>query len=334
MKLLDVKNLNTTFHIDAGNVQAVRGISFHIDKGESIGIVGESGSGKSVSMLSIMRLLPDNAKIVADSIKFNGIELKDKPNKFMKHIHGAEIGMIFQDPMTSLNPLLTVGNQLIEPIKIHSKVNNHGARIKAIELMNLVEIPSPESRLKQYPHEFSGGMRQRVMIAIALSCNPKLLIADEPTTALDVTIQAQILDLMRDLKNKLNTSIAIITHDLGVIVNMCTRIIVMYGGTIVEEGTSEEIFYKPIHPYTWGLLKSIPEVGTGIKKKLTPIPGTPPDLLAPPAGCPFAPRCAYTMKVCQLYAPKHVSISQTHRAACHLMHPKAPKIVREENNYE
>jgi oligopeptide transport system ATP-binding protein len=330
MRLLQVSNLKTTFHIDAGIVQAVRGISFHVDAGESLGIVGESGSGKSVAMLSVMRLLPDNAKIEADAINFNGIELQGKSNKFMRKIHGKEIGMIFQDPMTSLNPLFTIGDQIMEPIRIHQKLSRQEARKKTIEILRLVEIPNPESRLNQYPHEFSGGMRQRVMIAIAISCNPKLLIADEPTTALDVTIQAQILDLMRGLKSKLNTSIIMITHDLGVIANMCSRIIVMYGGTIVEEGTTKELFYDPKHPYTWGLLRSIPKVTNDKKKKLIPIPGSPPDLLAPPTGCPFAPRCAYTMKICAKLAPNHTVLTATHSVACWLMHPNAPKVFREE----
>lgn len=329
MKLLDVKNLRTTFYIDEGNVQAVRGTSFYVNKGESLGIVGESGSGKSVSMLSIVKLLPNNAKIEADSINFNGIELLDKDNKFMRYIRGKEIGMIFQDPMTSLNPLFTVGNQIIESLRIHNKLSKSDAKKRAIDLLNLVEIPSPEGRLNQYPHEFSGGMRQRAMIAIALACNPKLLIADEPTTALDVTIQAQILDLMRDLQTKLNTSIIMITHDLGVIANMCERIIVMYGGTIVEEGAKREIFYAPKHPYTLGLLKSIPKVSTDKKEKLIPIPGSPPDLIAPPLGCPFTARCNYAMKICDQYRPQNTMLSDTHGVSCWLMHPSAPAISRE-----
>lgn len=323
MKLLDVVNLKTTFQIDAGNVQAVRGVSFHVDEGESIGIVGESGSGKSVTMLSVTRLLPENAKVEADSINFNGTELLKKDGNFMRKIQGSEIGMIFQDPMTSLNPLFTIGDQIMEPIRIHQKLSADDARKRAIDLLKLVEIPDPESRLKQYPHEFSGGMRQRVMIAIALSCNPKLLIADEPTTALDVTVQAQILDLMDELKNKLNMSIILITHNLGVVAKICSRIIVMYGGLLVEEGTSREIFYEPKHPYTWGLLRSIPKV-TAQKSKLIPIPGSPPDLLSPPAGCPFAPRCEYAMKICMKYPPKKMGLSNTHSVACWLMHPKSP----------
>ncbi|MGE7271093.1 ABC transporter ATP-binding protein [Brevibacillus panacihumi] len=329
MKLLQVNNLRTTFHIEAGQVQAVRGISFHVEKGESVGIVGESGSGKSVSMLSIMRLLPDNAKIEADRLLFDGIEIMDMDHKQMRRLHGNDIGMIFQDPMTSLNPLFTIGDQLMEPIRIHLKLSKAEAKKKAIEVLKMVEIPSPETRLNQYPHEFSGGMRQRVMIAIAISCNPKLLIADEPTTALDVTIQAQILDLMRDLKKKSNTSIVLITHDLGVVASMCSRIIVMYGGQIVEEGTTREVFYNPQHPYTWGLIRSMPKVSEGEKKKLIPIPGSPPDLLAPPQGCAFAARCEHAMKVCTKYSPAAISLSESHRAACWLMHPKAAKAERE-----
>lgn len=329
MKLLQVDNLRTTFHIDAGNVYAVRNISFYINKGESLGIVGESGSGKSVSMQSVVKLLPDNATVEADSINFDGVELKDKDYKFMRKIHGNEIGMIFQDPMTSLNPLFNIGDQIMEPIRLHQKVSKAEARRKAIELLSMVEIPSPESRLKQYPHEFSGGMRQRVMIAIAIACNPKLLIADEPTTALDVTIQAQILDLMQELKRKLNTSIIMITHDLGVIASMCTRIMVMYGGTIVEEGTVREIFYQPKHPYTWGLLKSIPKASSGEKQKLVPIAGSPIDLLQLQAGCPFTARCNYAMKVCEMYKPGKTYITETHNAACWLLHSNAPVAVRE-----
>lgn len=329
MKLLQVQNLRTTFHIDAGQVQAVRGISFHVNKGESIGIVGESGSGKSVSMLSLLKLLPDNAKLEADSIQFDGTELAETNQKAMRKMLGNDIGMIFQDPMTSLNPLFTIGEQIMEPLRIHQKISKEEARKQAVDILKLVEIPSPESRLKQYPHEFSGGMRQRAMIAIAISCNPKLLIADEPTTALDVTIQAQILDLMRDLKNKLNTSIVMITHDLGVIANMCSRIIVMYGGTIVEQGTTREIFYEPRHPYTWGLLRSIPKVSTGEKTKLISIPGSPPDLLKPPLGCAFTARCPHAMKICEKRAPLPISLSETHQAACWLMHPKAHAQVKE-----
>ena len=328
MNLLEVKNLNTSFHIGVGTVQAVRGVSFSVAEGESIGIVGESGSGKTQTMLSVMGLLPAYAEITADSMLFNGRELTKLTAKEMRAIQGSEIGMIFQDPMTSLNPLFTVENQLTEPLRIHQKMSKAQARARALELLNLVEIPNPEARLKQYPHEFSGGMRQRVMIAIAIACNPKMVIADEPTTALDVTIQAQILDLLNHLKQETKTSIIMITHDLGVIASMCSRILVMYGGTICEEGTAREIFYDARHPYTWGLLNSIPKIHGDPNEKLIPIHGTPPDMLMPPKGCPFAPRCSHCMPVCREYMPPRSVLSDTHAVSCHLMHPKAPKITR------
>ena len=328
MNLLEVKNLNTSFHIGVGTVQAVRGVSFSVAEGESIGIVGESGSGKTQTMLSVMGLLPAYAEITADSMLFNGRELTKLNAKEMRAIQGSEIGMIFQDPMTSLNPLFTVENQLTEPLRIHQKMSKAQARARALELLNLVEIPNPEARLKQYPHEFSGGMRQRVMIAIAIACNPKMVIADEPTTALDVTIQAQILDLLNHLKQETKTSIIMITHDLGVIASMCSRILVMYGGTICEEGTAREIFYDARHPYTWGLLNSIPKIHGDPNEKLIPIHGTPPDMLMPPKGCPFAPRCSHCMPVCREYMPPRSVLSDTHAVSCHLMHPKAPKITR------
>ena len=328
MNLLEVKNLNTSFHIGVGTVQAVRGVSFSVAEGESIGIVGESGSGKTQTMLSVMGLLPSYAEITADSMLFNGRELTKLNAKEMRAIQGSEIGMIFQDPMTSLNPLFTVENQLTEPLRIHQKMSKAKARARALELLNLVEIPNPEARLKQYPHEFSGGMRQRVMIAIAIACNPKMVIADEPTTALDVTIQAQILDLLNHLKQETKTSIIMITHDLGVIASMCSRILVMYGGTICEEGTAREIFYDARHPYTWGLLNSIPKIHGDPNEKLIPIHGTPPDMLMPPKGCPFAPRCSHCMPVCREYMPPRSVLSDTHAVSCHLMHPKAPKITR------
>ena len=328
MNLLEVKNLNTSFHIGVGTVQAVRGVSFSVAEGESIGIVGESGSGKTQTMLSVMGLLPSYAEVTADSMLFNGRELTKLNAKEMRAIQGSEIGMIFQDPMTSLNPLFTVENQLTEPLRIHQKMSKSQARARALELLNLVEIPNPEARLKQYPHEFSGGMRQRVMIAIAIACNPKMVIADEPTTALDVTIQAQILDLLNHLKQETKTSIIMITHDLGVIASMCSRILVMYGGTICEEGTAREIFYDARHPYTWGLLNSIPKIHGDPNEKLIPIHGTPPDMLMPPKGCPFAPRCSHCMPVCREYMPPRSVLSDTHAVSCHLMHPKAPKITR------
>ena len=330
MNLLEVKNLNTSFHISVGTVQAVRGISFHLAQGESLGIVGESGSGKSVTMLSVTGLLPYNAEISSDAITFDGRDISRLSKKEMRKLHGSEIGMIFQDPMTSLNPLFTVENQLTEPLKIHRHMDKASAREKALELLRQVDIPNPEARLKQYPHELSGGLRQRVMIAIAIACAPKLIIADEPTTALDVTIQAQILDLLQGLKRDSQASIIMITHDMGVIASMCSRILVMYGGTICEQGDVREIFYSARHPYTWGLLNSIPKVHQKRGEKLVPIHGTPPDMLQPPAGCPFAPRCRYCMPVCRICMPPETALSDTHRVACHLMHPKAPKVTRED----
>ena len=325
-RLLEVKNLKTSFRTHIGDVQAVRGVSLHLDKGEALGIVGESGCGKSVTMMSLMRLLADNAIIESDNIMFNGQDITNPTEKEMQKIRGNEMAMIFQDPMTSLNPLFTVGEQLTEHLIKHKKVSKKEAIDLAIKMLDMVGIPSPEKRLKQYPHEFSGGMRQRVMIAMSLICEPKLIIADEPTTALDVTIQAQILDLMKDLKEKVNSSIILITHDLGVVADLCTRINVMYGGIVVEEGSDEDIFYNAKHPYTWGLLNSVPNPKSEIKEKLTPIEGQPPDLLKPPAGCPFAARCKYTMKVCIEKQPPLFEISEGHRAACWLCHENAPKV--------
>ena len=293
--LLEVRNLYTAFDTAAGKVSAVRGISFDVKKGESLGIVGESGCGKSVSMLSVMRLLDDNARMKAEAIRLDGEELLGKTNQEMRKVQGNEIGMIFQDPMTSLNPLFTVEEQICSPLMRHQNLKRKEAREKALRLLDAVGIPSPERRLKQYPHELSGGMRQRVMIAIAMCCRPGLLIADEPTTALDVTIQAQILELMAHMKNEFQTSVILITHDLGVISSMCTRVIVMYGGLIMEEGAIEDIFYRTGHPYTAGLLASIPQKS---REKLVPIYGTPPDLLNLPAGCPFAACCPHAMKLC------------------------------------
>ena len=329
MTLLEVKNLSTSFHISVGTVQAVRNVSFHLDMGESLGVVGESGSGKSVTMLSVMGLLPKNAEVTADAIRFNGTDMLNlDPSEFRK-IRGGDIGMIFQDPMTSLNPLYSVENQLTEPLRIHRKMGKAEARKTALDLLKRVDIPNPEQRLKQYPHEFSGGMRQRVMIAMAVACQPKLVIAAEPTTALDVTIQAQVLELLDQLKKDTATSIIMITHDLGVIASMCRRIMVMYGGLVCEQGTAREIFYEPKHPYTWGLLHSIPKITQRKGEKLIPINGTPPDMLRPPKGCPFAPRCPYALPVCHQYLAPDTVLSDTHVVACHLMHPKAPKIERQ-----
>ena len=327
-RLLEVKNLTTNFHIGVGCVQAVRNVSFHLDASESLGIVGESGSGKSVTMMSIMGLLPDYADVTADSIRFNEREMTKMSVGEFRKVRGNEIGMIFQDPMTSLNPLYTVENQIAEPLRIHRGMSKAEARRAALELLKRVEIPNPEARLKQYPHELSGGMRQRVMIAAAIACQPKLVIADEPTTALDVTIQAQVLDLLNHLKESSNASIIMITHDLGVIASMCSRILVMYGGIICEQGTVREIFYEPRHPYTWGLLRSIPKMTERKDEKLIPINGTPPDMLCPPKGCPFAPRCPYAMPVCRKYLAPTTVLGETHSCACHLLHPNAPKVER------
>lgn len=325
-KLLEVKNLKTSFKTHIGDVQSVRGVSFHLDKGEALGVVGESGCGKSVTMMTIMRLLGENAKIEAETITFADKDITNPTEKLMQAIRGNDMSMIFQDPMTSLNPLFTVGDQLTEHLIKHKKISKKEAKEKAIKMLDMVGIPSPEKRLKQYPHEFSGGMRQRVMIAMSLICEPKLIIADEPTTALDVTIQAQILDLMKDLKDKLDTSIILITHDLGVVADLCSRINVMYGGLIVEEGTTEDIFYRGKHPYTWGLLRSVPNPKSELKEKLIPIEGQPPDLLKPPVGCPFTARCDYAMKICKEKQPPLFEIEEGHRAACWLCHKNAPKV--------
>jgi oligopeptide transport system ATP-binding protein len=323
--ILEVQNLQTSFFTHVGEVKAVGGVSFQVGVGEAIGIVGESGCGKSVTSLSIMRLLTYPGQIVGGSINFAGKDLVKATEKEMQRIRGNEISMIFQDPMTSLNPVFTIGNQIMEPLMRHQKLSRSEAKAKAIEMLRLVGIPSPEKRAAQYPHEFSGGMRQRVMIAMALSCQPKLLIADEPTTALDVTIQAQILELMKELKEKINTSIILITHDLGVVAEVCSRIIVMYAGIIVEQGTREHIFYNPRHPYTWGLLKSIPHIEAEKKERLIPIDGQPPDLLKPPAGCPFYPRCEHAMEICVEQRPPYTDLSPVHKAACWLLHYNAPK---------
>lgn len=318
--------METSFKTNVGEVHAVRGVSFYLNQGEALGIVGESGCGKSVTMMSIMRLIDSNGKIVNGDIIFDGKDISKVKDSEMNSIRGNDIGMIFQDPMTSLNPVYTIGDQLMEPLLKHKGMSKEEARKEAIEMLGLVGIPSPEKRMKQYPHEFSGGMRQRAMIAMSLICKPKLIIADEPTTALDVTIQAQILDLMKDLKNKLNTSIILITHDLGVVADLCSRINVMYGGIVVETGTTEDIFYRGKHPYTWGLLGSVPNPKETTKEKLKPIEGQPPDLLKPPVGCPFAARCDYAMKICIEKQPPQFEVGENHKCACWLCHENAPKV--------
>jgi len=334
-KILEVKNIKTSFFTHLGEVQAVRGISFSLEKGEILGIVGESGSGKSVTSLSIMGLVEQPGKIVEGQIIFDGQELTKMSDSEMSEIRGKDIAMIFQDPMTSLNPVYTIKNQMVEVIRRHTKMTKKQAIEKAIEMLGIVEIPEPITRIDNYPHEFSGGMKQRAMIATALSCKPKLLIADEPTTALDVTIQAQIIELMKSLKEKLNMSIIIITHDLGVIAEMCTRIIVMYGGKIMEIGTSDEVFYEPQNPYTVGLHKSVPRMDVKSKKRLVPIAGSPPDLLSPPEGCPFSTRCPHTMEICLKECPPMYKLSETHSSACWLIDKEAPTVegyMKEVNN--
>ncbi len=323
-KLIELKDVKTSFFTHLGEVQAVRGVSYSLNKGEALGIVGESGSGKSITSMSIMGLLQYPGIVKSGEIIFKGKDLLKKNKKEMRDVRGNEIAMVFQDPMTSLNPVYTVGDQIMEAIRKHQKVSKSEARKKAVEMLTLVGIPDPKKRIDAYPHEFSGGMRQRVMIAIALSCEPDLLIADEPSTALDVTIQAQILDLMKELKNKLNTSIILITHDLGVVADVCSRVLVMYGGLIMEEGKVEDIFYNPKHPYTVGLLKSIPKIEN--KERLVPIDGTPPDLLNPPKGCPFAARCEHAMNICMEEQPDFFECGEGHRSMCWLLHPDSPKV--------
>ena len=327
-KLLDVKDLAVSFETYAGEVQSVRGTSFYVNKGETLAIVGESGCGKSVTAQTIMRLIPmPPGKIKSGSIEFEGKDLTKLTDKAMESIRGKDISMIFQDPMTSLNPTMKIGKQIMEVLMKHQNMSKKEAKEKAIEMLRLVGLPTPEKRVDQYPHEFSGGMRQRAMIAIALACNPKLLIADEPTTALDVTIQAQIIDLMRDLQEKLDTSIIMITHDLGVVADIADRVVVMYAGVIIETGTVNELFYNPQHPYTWGLLKSVPRLDTEDGERLIPIEGTPPDLIAPPKGCPFASRCEHAMKVCIDVYPEQTKITDTHHVNCWLKHELAPKVT-------
>ncbi|MBU7006952.1 ABC transporter ATP-binding protein [Phosphitispora fastidiosa] len=317
--LLSIEDLKTYFYTEAGVVKAVDGVSFSIEKGKTLGVVGESGSGKSITAMSILQLIPTPpGRIAGGRIIFEGVNLLEKSPEEIRKIRGNEISMIFQDPMTSLNPVLTVGEQLMEVIILHQKLDKKAARIKAAEMLGLVGIPDPDKRLKAYPHEFSGGMRQRAMIAMALSCNPKLLIADEPTTALDVTIQAQILQLMNDLKAKLNTSIMMITHDLGVIAEICDDVVVMYAGKPVEYADVQTIFASPQHPYTCGLLASLPKIEGENRQRLEAIEGLPPDLRDMPPGCPFAPRCPKAVEICFREQPVSREIVQGHSVACHL----------------
>ncbi len=315
MALLEVRDLHTSFFTDAGEVKAVNGVSFNLDHGKVLGIVGESGSGKSVTAYSIMQILASTGKIVSGSIKFDGMELVGAGEKVMKDIRGNRISIIFQDPMTSLNPTYTIGRQLTEAILLHTGRNKHEAHERAVEMLKLVNVNEPEKRMKQYPYELSGGMRQRVMIAMALACEPDILIADEPTTALDVTIQAGILELMKDIQKKIGMAIIMITHDLGVVAQLCDEVIVMYAGGICEQGTENEIFYNPCHEYTKGLMRSIPTAENN-GERLKPISGTPIDLLNMPKGCPFAPRCDNAMKICLSKKCERIQINDMHQAAC------------------
>ena len=315
MHLLEVNDLHTSFFTPAGEVRAVNGVSFTLDRGKVLGIVGESGSGKSVTAYSIMQILANTGKIVSGSIKLDGQELVNAGEKVMKTVRGNKVSIIFQDPMTSLNPTYTIGHQLMEAILLHTNRNRQQARERAVEMLRLVNINEPEKRMKQYPHEFSGGMRQRIMIAMALACEPDILIADEPTTALDVTIQAQILELMKSLQEELGMAIIMITHDLGVVAQLCDEVIVMYAGSICEQGTADEIFYNPHHEYTKGLMRSIPTAETA-GTRLQPITGTPIDLLNMPKGCPFAPRCDNAMKICLHERCERMLINEDHAAAC------------------
>lgn len=323
--LVDIKNERLSFFTPAGEVKALNDVSLHLKEGEVLGIVGESGSGKSVTAYSLMGLTAYPGKLIGGSLDFNGHHINDMSEKEMRKMRGNEVSIIFQDPMTSLNPVYTVGNQICEVILLHTKKTKKEATARARELLTLVGINEPDKRLKQYPHELSGGMRQRIMIAIALACEPKLLIADEPTTALDVTIQAQILELMMELKDKLGMAIIMITHDLGVVSSMCDRIAVMYAGKVVEYGTVDDIFYKPSHEYTKGLLRSIPRLDGKEHTRLVPIEGSPVDMLNPPKGCPFAPRCDSCMRICLREMPEYMNLDDVHYSACWLLQKEAWK---------
>lgn len=324
-KVLEVKDLEVSFKTHAGDVQAVRGVSFDLLKGETLAIVGESGSGKSVTVKSIMGLLSDNGFYKNGSIIFEDHDITQMKEAQLHSVRGNKMAMIFQDPMTSLDPTMTIGKQIMEVILLHQKVTRAEAFEKAVKLIDLVGIPEPRLRMKQYPHQFSGGMRQRIVIAIALACEPTILIADEPTTALDVTIQAQILDLMKDLQKKIGASVIFITHDLGVVANVADRVAVMYAGKMVEVGTSDEIFYDPRHPYTWGLLGSMPDLDT--EGDLYAIPGSPPNLIKPPKGDAFALRSEFALEIDLEENPPMFDITETHKAATWLLHENAPEVT-------
>ena len=327
-KILEVENLSVSFNTYAGEVKAVRGVSFELNRGETLAFVGESGCGKTVTAKSILRLLKPPFAVIKEGSKItcDGKDVLSLNKKELCEFRGDEVSMIFQDPMTSLNPTMTVGKQIMESLRIHRHLDKKQAREEAIKMLKMVNIPSPEKRIDSYPHEMSGGMRQRVMIAMALACSPKILIADEPTTALDVTIQAQIMDLMRELKEKMNTAIILVTHDLGVVANFADRIQVMYAGQVVERGTAREIFYDSKHPYTWALLSSVPKLAKESKQELYALKGTPPDLILPLNHCPFASRCEYCMPICKEKNPLETTITDTHRVSCWLQHPNAPKV--------
>ena len=325
-KVLEVRDLNVTFHARGQEVKAVRGANLDVYQGEIVGIVGESGSGKSVTMKAVLGILPDNATIQAESLKLHDTEMTALSDEEYRKLRGRDMTMIFQDPMTALDPVMTVGRHMEEVLRRNLGMTDKAEiRKKSIEMLDKVGIPAPESRLKQYPHEFSGGMRQRVLIAMALACNPKMLIADEPTTALDVTIQAQILDLLQELEEQYHTSIVLITHDMGVVATVCQRIAIMYGGLIMETGTSDEIFYDPKHPYTKALLRAIPSTELKEGERLQAIEGLPPSLIDPPAGCPFAERCEYATERCRMELPSYHTFSDTHRAMCHLCEEESRK---------
>ncbi len=325
-KVLEVRDLNVTFHARGQEVKAVRGVNLDVYQGEIVGIVGESGSGKSVTMKAVLGILPDNATIQAESLKLHDTEMTALSEEEYRKLRGRDMTMIFQDPMTALDPVMTVGRHMEEVLRRNLGMTDKAEiRKKSIEMLDKVGIPAPESRLKQYPHEFSGGMRQRVLIAMALACNPKMLIADEPTTALDVTIQAQILDLLQELEEQYHTSIVLITHDMGVVATVCQRIAIMYGGLIMETGTSDEIFYDPKHPYTKALLRAIPSTELKEGERLQAIEGLPPSLIDPPAGCPFAERCEYATERCRMELPSYHTFSDTHRAMCHLCEEESRK---------
>lgn len=328
--ILEVKNLRVSYHTYAGEVKAVRGVSFDLKKGEALAIVGESGCGKSVTAKSIMGLIKGpQGEIKKDSeILYNGVNILDYSKKQWQEYKGGECAIIFQDALASLNPTMRVGKQIMENLMAHKHMDRQTAAKEAVEMLRRVGIPEPEKRVKQYPHQFSGGMRQRVMIAIAFACDPKLLICDEPTTALDVTIQSQILDIIKELQKTHDTSVIMITHDLGVVANIAQEIAVMYSGVIVEKGNSRDIFYHPKHPYTWALIESVPRLDLTNKQELASIPGMPPDLLNPPVGCPFSTRCKYCMQICKEKMPERTEFGNGHVASCCLHHPMAPKVER------